>query len=311
MSALDKQAVLLVAHGSVTDLEQLPAFLERIRRGRPPSQGLVRELRERYQRIGGSPLLAITREQARALGHRLGMRAYMGMRFSEPFVETALRQAIDDGVERLVVLPVAPYSVAVYTAVVREVAASLAARELRCPGLVEVEPWGQHPLLVRAHVDWIRQHAGELVDTAPLVLSAHSLPTAVIRSGDRYDEEVRASAQAVAQLLGRPALVAYQSQGADGGDWIGPSLTATLEALAESGECGVVLAPLGFLADHVETLFDLDVEARAYAESLGLSLLRVPALNAAAGLIEAAAAVVETALLKDGPGETDHTRRRA
>jgi ferrochelatase len=128
------------------------------------------------------------------------------------------------------------------------------------------------------------------------VLTAHSLPRAAIRAGDRYQAEVEACARAIAERLGRPCELCYQSQGADGGEWLGPDLRQTFERLAHSGVRQITLSPVGFLADHVETLYDLDIEARAWAGALGLGFERVPALNTAPGLIDALASVAERAL---------------
>jgi len=128
------------------------------------------------------------------------------------------------------------------------------------------------------------------------VLTAHSLPSVAIRAGDRYQAEVEASARALSERLSRPCQLAYQSQGADGGEWLGPDLRQTFERLAQEGVRQLTLCPFGFLADHVETLYDLDIEARTWAEALGLGFERVPALNTAPGLIEALANVARRAL---------------
>ncbi|MEB2324968.1 MAG: ferrochelatase [Sorangiineae bacterium] len=127
-------------------------------------------------------------------------------------------------------------------------------------------------------------------------MTAHSLPSAAIRAGDRYEAEVRASAAAVGALVDRPFRLAFQSQGADGGEWLGPGLRDALEAARAAGARRAVVAPIGFLADHVETLYDLDVEARDWARALGLELARVPALGAHPGLVEALARVAERTL---------------
>jgi protoporphyrin/coproporphyrin ferrochelatase len=279
-----RQGALFVAHGTVSDLDEIPAFLARIRHGRPAPPELVAETQRRYHLIGKSPLLEVTREQASRVGARLGIPALVGMRLSDPSVERALEEAVALGLERLVVVPLAPFSVHVYGAHAQKVATGLRERGVRVPELVLCPPWGTHPALVRAHADVIRP---ELTPETLLVLTAHSLPLSVIRGGDGYQTQVGASAHAVGAALGVAYELAYQSQGFDGGEWLGPTLVATLEQARSRGVARVAVAPFGFLGEHVETLYDLDIEARALTDRLGLELARVPALGVAPGLLDA------------------------
>jgi protoporphyrin/coproporphyrin ferrochelatase len=277
--------VLLVAHGTVEKLDDLEAFVARIRHGRPPPPGLVAELRHRYEAIGGSsPLLQTTREQAQALAKRLEAPVLVAMRLWEPGVDQALVGAAALGLQRLVVIALAPFSQHVYWDAAQKVAAA-AKTSLQ---LVPSAPYAEEPDFVAAHVRSIQEHASP---GAAIVLSAHSLPQVAIERGDPYARLVSASASAVSAGLGRPVRLCYQSQGADGGAWLGPTVRETLSALAAEGQREVVWAPFGFLADHVETLYDLDIEARAVATELSLSLTRVPALNLNPGLTSALAAV--------------------
>jgi ferrochelatase len=289
--------ILLVAHGTVDSLTDLPAFVARIRHGRPPPPGLVEELRHRYEAIGGSPLLRVTEEQARALEAHTGLPVLLGMRLWEPSVEAAFREAARRGLARLVLVPLAPFSVDVYGAAARRslegVRAELGART---PELVVCEPWGSEPAFVEAQCAALRARLPPASRSSAVVLTAHSLPSIAIRAGDRYQAEVEASMQAISTRLERPCQLAYQSQGADGGEWLGPDLRQTFERLAREGVRQLTLCPFGFLADHVETLYDLDIEARRWAEALGLGFERVPALNTAPGLIEALANVAARAL---------------
>jgi ferrochelatase len=288
-----RNAVLLVAHGTVENLSDLAAFLTRIRHGRAPSSELVEEVTRRYSLIGGSPLLEVTRAQGEALAQSLGLPVLIGMRLWEPSVEAALLEAARAGIERVCVLPLAPFSVHVYQQAAERSARELAARGERVPELVGVEPWGEHAAFIEAHAARITEHAPA---DASLVLTAHSLPTRAIASGDPYDTLARRSADAIGRKLGRPYRVAYQSQGADGGDWLGPDLRGALEALRNEGKRRVALAPFGFLTEHVETLYDLDVEARAWANELELELTRVPAIGTHPGLIQTLAEVASRAL---------------
>jgi ferrochelatase len=275
-------AVLLTAHGTVEHLQELPEFLLRIRHGRPAPPGLVAELEHRYSAIGGSPLLRVTNEQASLLAAKLGVPVFVGMRLWKPELSEAVAQAVRAGVKRLCVLPLAPFSVHVYAKAAERACAELGA-ELE---LVLATPFGASGGFVAAQVDAIRPHL-KSTQTEALVLTAHSLPMSVVNAGDPYREQVEASARAIAERLRVPFVLAYQSQGADGGDWLGPDLRQVLTELSDQGKARVVVAPIGFLSDHVETLYDLDIEARGWAGELGLGFDRVPALNTAPALISA------------------------
>jgi ferrochelatase len=286
-------AVLLVAHGTVSKLEDIPGFLSRIRGGRPVSDSLVAEVRRRYQLIGKSPLLDVTRAQAAALEQRLGIPVLVGMRLWDPSIEDALDEAARRGVRRLVMIALAPFSVHVYWQALLRAKDAVFSNGRVPPTLLRVEPWGTQTQFVRAHADLIAKHVPADV---PLILTAHSLPSVAIRNGDPYLTQVSESAAAIAGVLGRDYELAFQSQGADGGDWLGPDLNTVLVGLREEGATEVALAPFGFLAEHVETLYDLDIEAKELAESLGLSLLRVPAIGLADGLIDALEKLAQDAL---------------
>lgn len=296
MSFPANAGVLLVAHGTVSNLDDLGAFVARIRHGRPAPPGLVEELRRRYEAIGGgSPLLETTRQQAQALAQRLEAPVLVAMRLWEPGVEQALAGAAALGLQKLVVIALAPFSQHVYWDAALQVARDANSGVT----LVPSAPYAEEPAFVAAHVEAIERHAAP---NARVVLSAHSLPRAVIQRGDPYARLVEAAARAIGERLGRPVRLCYQSQGADGGEWLGPTVRETLSALCAEGSEPVVWAPFGFLADHVETLYDLDVEARAIAGELGLELTRVPALNLHPGLIEALSRVAIVSISSGAPG---------
>lgn len=289
-------AALLVGHGTVTSPEEVPQFLRRIRRGREPSAELVAEIRRRYAAIGGSPLLEITQRQANALGQRLGMRVALGMRMSEPSLELGLRTLAEEGARRVVVVPLAPFSVGVYARAARQ-ALETANVPIR---VVEVDPWGTEPALIAAWASQIRPFLATDSHRSALVLTAHSLPVSVIAAGDPYVDQFNRCASAVMAALGGSASIAYQSQGDSGGQWMAPTLLEAVRGACHQGADRIVVAPVGFLSDHLETLYDLDVEARAWAEDVGLAFSRVPALNDHPGLIDAMAAIVDRALSTDG-----------
>lgn len=267
-----RTAVLLTCHGTVNDLDDLPAFLANIRRGRPTPPELIAEVRRRFEAIGGSPLMRITQEQAAALEDRLGLPVRVAARLWHPYPAEVLATLVRSGVRQVVSLPLAPQSVSVYHDEVRAATRGHPELTLRC-----VPSYGLEPALLDALVETIDEALSRFGSAEPasiaVVLTAHSLPTRVIEAGDRYEAEFRAMAGAVAgriEARGHATRVAFQSQGFGREPWLGPDLRASFEALARAGLGRVVLAPVGFVAEHVETLYDLDIEARALAERAGL-----------------------------------------
>jgi ferrochelatase len=296
------EAVLLASHGSVDDLADLAAFVTNVRRGRPPDAALLTELRRRYEAIGGSPLNAINGKVAGKLARRLGVRVERANRLWRPYVRDVVAQLASEGVTRVVLLPLAQHSAAVYAADARP-AAEAAGVELAC-----VDNWGQNGDLCRAFAARIVAVLGGDGTERPttVVMTAHSLPVAVTASGDPYAREVADAASTIfnlvhAALPGRAHLsVAFQSQGMAGSggpiQWMGPDLPTALGDVAARGDTRVVFAPVGFLADHVEILYDLDVEARALAEAKGLAYARAASLNADDDFIDVLAAVARPML---------------
>ena len=298
-------AVLLIAHGTVEDLDDLPTFLKNIRRGHAAPPELLAEVRRRYEAIGGrSPLNAINRDLAKRLENRLGVPVRTANRLCEPSPEVVLAELASTGATRVVVVPLAQHSAAVYGDAVKEVA-SKAGLALQIDAAAN---WGRIPELTEAFARSIVTALDEVPDgerdRTSILLTAHSLPVSVIEAGDPYEDEVRGSAADVVARVRELAAgrfvdhdVAFQSQGMSTGAggrpmaWLGPDLRARLEALAARGRKEVVVAPIGFLADHVEILYDLDIEARSWAEELGITLRRAPSLNASEGLVDALATV--------------------
>jgi protoporphyrin/coproporphyrin ferrochelatase len=288
-------AVLLTCHGTIEKPSDIPAFLANIRRGRPTPKEVVEEVERRFETVGGSPLMRITAAQARALEERLGFPVRFAARLWEPYPSTVIDALVKEGTTTLISLPLAPQSVEVYHAQVREAAAAHPALELRC-----APPWGKEPALIDAFVESIDEARGrlpeELRDRAPVLLTAHSLPQRIIDAGDAYERQFRAMAAAVAERVsprGNPVHIAFQSQGMDGGAWLGPDLPRTFAELAAAGAQAVVIAPIGFVAEHIETLYDLDIEAPLLAKSAGLSRIeRAGAMNDRPRFIDALESVV-------------------
>ncbi len=295
--------VLLSAHGTVTDSDDIPAFLQNIRRGRPTPQAIVDEVRHRFHAIGGSPLLATTRAVAEALEARLGLPVLVGMRLWHPYIAAALDEAERRGVGRLLSLPLAPQSTFVYNDAVREACAARRAEGRPTPELVEAPPWGLEPRLVDAFAEVIDEALGRFDQAerprTALVLSAHSLPKRIIDAGDPYERQFREMAEAVAARVGHagPTLIAFQSQGMDGGAWLGPDLPAAFAGLRGRGAEHVVVAAIGFLSDHVETLYDLDVDAPRLAREAGFGRFeRAPSLNLRPAFLDALETVARRGL---------------
>ncbi len=297
---MDSTGILLVAHGTPERLDDIPAFLANIRRGRPTPDAIVQEVRRRYDAIGGrSPLLDTTVAQAEALSKRMSVPCFVSMRMWHPYIEEVLREIAGRGLDRLVVLTMAPHSAHVYEPVVRQIADRLAQQGVALPLLTFAPCWGDEPAL---HQAWARDARGvfaamdsDELARSVLIASAHSLPMRAVEAGDAYPQLVHQTADAVVEAIGRdglPHMLAFQSQGMTADAWLGPDLPTVFARAKSTGASSVVVLPIGFPTDHVETLYDLDIEARAMAAELGLGFHRVPCLNAAEGLIEAMEKVV-------------------
>lgn len=293
-------AILLVAHGSPETIDQLPEFLANIRRGRPTPPELVREVQRRYAAIGGrSPLLDTTREQARLLSERVGLPAFVAMRMWHPYLHETLRETAARGINRLLTIVMAPHSAFIYEAALRQAARELSAEGVSSPELIVAPCIGDEPALIDTFASLVRE---QLRDLDPrqrsswvLLPSAHSLPMRTIEAGDPYPSLVEKTAHAVIERLAGdalPSILTFQSQGMTSEAWLGPDLPTVFERVKATGAKGVIVAPVGFLADHVETLYDLDIEARELASEAGLELRRARCPNTEPGLIDALEAVV-------------------
>jgi ferrochelatase len=303
---MEREHVLLLGHGTVENLDDLPPFLANIRHGRAAPDELVRELRHRYDSIGGSPLLSISRELANRLETDLDSPVHLAMRFWHPFLGDVLDEAVRDGAGVLDVVSLAPFSAHVYGAEARRAVDERKQRGAPAPELRCAPNWGTEPLLVDAFASALTD-ALDALDAerragARVFFTAHSLPMSVVARGDRYPDAVKETAIAVAcrARLDRPWRVVYQSQGASAEPWLGPALRESLLEAARDGARDVVICPIGFLSDHVEILFDLDIEAKAWAETAGVRLTRTRSLNATDGMVRVLSAVIRR--LRAAPG---------
>jgi protoporphyrin/coproporphyrin ferrochelatase len=296
--------VLVMAYGGPASLEEIPGYLADIRSGRPTPREVLDEITENYRAIGGrSPLLEATQRQVDALAARLGdgYRCYLGMRHWAPWIEEAVGEMLEDRVTRAVALVLAPHfsalSVARYQ---QKVADGLDLYRGRID-VEYVQSYHDHPGLVDAFAGRVEEGLSRWPEgergQVHVVFSAHSLPLRVITSGDPYDEQCRETARLVAERAGLPPerwSWSYQSAGRTPEPWAGPDLGDHLEELAERGVRDVVCVPVGFVSDHVELLFDVDIRAQGIAKRLGLRLERPPALNDDARFVEALAEIVRS-----------------
>lgn len=279
-----------MAMGSPATLDDVEAFYTRIR-GRPVAPELVANLRARYAAIGGrSPLLEITRAQAAGVATRLGalardvVRAYVGTRYAPPFVGEAVATMRADGVRRAIGLALAPHpsplTTGAYEAAAREAIADTGGGI----AFTMAADWHEHPGFIACLASRVAAARAAFPPSdrvfVPVVFTAHSLPLRVAHAGDPYPGAVRATAEAVARRLWlEPWHLAWQSASPTGEPWLGPDVASVLTDLARLKVPGVVLCPVGFVADHLEVLFDVDIQYRRVAEGLGLRLVRTASLN--------------------------------
>ena len=288
-----KTGVLCMAYGSPEGEAGIEAYYTHIRGGRRPSPESLTELTGRYRAIGGSPLSAITAAQAQALGARLGWPAFVGMKHAPPMIAAAAAAAAAAGVTRLVGLPMAPHyagmSLGAYERTLREA----------WPGdLVFVRGFHLHPAFVESVRGLLRETLqGFAADR--VFFTAHSLPERITAEGDPYVDNLLTSCRLVAEGIDMPEWeFAFQSRSTTGEPWLGPDL---LEALGASGSRRPLVCPIGFVADHLEILYDIDIEAQGFAAGRGIELRRTPSFNTRPDFIDALAAVVSDAARERTP----------
>ncbi len=309
-----KRGVLLMAYGGPNSLDEVEPYYTHILRGRKPSPEMLRDLIERYRAIGGkSPINEITFAQARLLQEELNgqepslspVTVYVGMKHWHPYIAEAVQQMLGDGVTEAVGLILAPHysrrSVAEYIGYAKEaLERTNGAMQIRF-----VTSWATHPLLLECFAQKVKQaweqFPVEERAKVQVLFTAHSLPQRILEWNDPYPEELQRTAEGVAQLLGLSQWhFAYQS--ASGDDWLGPDILEKLEELAQQGHRHVLVAPIGFLCDHLEVLYDIDIEAQQKAKELGVHLRRIEMPNTDPLLIAALADIVRKAFqgIEDG-----------
>lgn len=300
MADHEKTAVLLLAHGSPDSAEEVPEFLLKITGGRPLPPHVVEEVKQRYRLIGSSPLTKITLKQAEALAQELTLPVYVGMRNWKPFTAEAVSHMKADGIARAVVICMAPQNSQTSVGLYRKALNSSAPLPF---GIDFVDDWHDHPLLVNAFaerllVGW-RAACREAKVTVPVIFTAHSVPQPTIAQGDPYEEQAKQTASLVARAAAlEPRLwkFAFQSQGMSGGSWLGPTVEATILSLKDEGHGGVFVQPIGFVCDHVEVLYDIDIGFRQFAQKQDMRLWRAESLNDSPVLTSALADIARSRL---------------
>jgi protoporphyrin/coproporphyrin ferrochelatase len=307
-----KQAALLLAHGTPETVDQIPEYLRNVVSGRSVPPAVVEEIQHRYSLIGKSPLTEITLAQAQLVEKEMAasgraVPVYVGMRNWRPYIPDVVKKMRADGIEEAAVICMAPQnsrtSVGLYRRAVEAESGGLR--------IDFTESWAQHPLLADAFAERLQpalaRLRAETGSPVPVLFTAHSVPTRTVEPQvaeshagpklwpgqglDPYADDARKTAELVAQRVPGVAQwwFAFQSQGASGGPWIGPTVEQVLDRIAGQGIKTVMLQPIGFLCDHVEILFDVDRHFKSYAANIGVRLERPESLNESATLAKAVA----------------------
>lgn len=302
--------VLLMAHGAARGLDDLPRYYAHIRHGQPLSEAVLRELTDRYRAIGGhSPLHEITASLARRLAGVLqarpgvvDWRVYHGFRHAPPYIADAVAAMTADGVERGIGVVLAPHDSAMSGGRYRAEAEAARAAVGGAPVLTYVPSWHLEPRFIHLVASRVREAQARWAEAeraaVAVVFTAHSLPERLGAAGDPYALQVRATARAVAGVSGMATWeVAWQSAGRTGEAWMGPDILEVVDRIAREGRPGLIVCPVGFVADHLEVLYDLDVQAARAAAERGLRWCRTRSLNDDPAFAEVLADIVEREVL--------------
>lgn len=295
-------AVLLMAYGSPNRLEDVESYFTDIRGGRTPSREAVEELTSRYRRVGvPTPLLAVSMELGRELERRLNLNppddeiytVHLGMKHWTPRIAAAVEEVVESGADRMIAIVLAPHYSTISTEGYRgKVEAALASAPV---GLDFVESWYELDGYLDAVAEDTQKVRAQFAhpEDVVAVFTAHSLPARILNEGDPYQDQLLRTSELVARRAGiEQWRFSYQSQSHTGEPWLGPDLVDTLEELAAQGHRAILVASVGFIADHLEIYYDIDIEAKQKADALGIELRRTPMLNADPRLAQALHALV-------------------
>ncbi|WP_184663679.1 ferrochelatase [Texcoconibacillus texcoconensis] len=301
--------LLVMAYGTPRHLSEVESYYTHIRRGRKPSEEQLNDLISRYEAIGGiSPLSKITNEQAKKLEEKLNERfadktfkMYLGLKHIDPFIEDAVQQMKDDGIEEAVSIVLAPhystFSIKSYNGRAKE-----AAEKIDGPTITSVESWYNEPKFIDYWAQELQKTMAEMSEESRnnscVIFSAHSLPEKILQDGDPYPDQLKETADLIAEKAGIDTYtIGWQSEGNTPDPWIGPDVQDLTRDLYEKhGYQAMVYCPVGFVADHLEVLYDNDYECKVVTDELGIEYYRPEMPNAKDDFIDALATVVEKEL---------------
>ena len=305
---MTSSAVILLAYGGPDSLDDIPAYLLDIRGGRQTPQSLIDEITERYRLIGGcSPLLSITRRAAAKLERTVGLPVYVGMRHWHPYIRDVVVQMADEGVRHTIAICMAPHyssmSIGAYRARLDEAVAAIG-QEMAAIGqemaVDFVDSWHTQPDYLEGIAANVRETMARFPagtqDQVKVIFTAHSLPVSILKRRDPYPDQLIETSHLLAERLSMSKqhwFFCYQSAAQTGTPWLGPQIEELVAELAEAGERSFLVAPIGFIADHVEVLYDIDIGVAEIARSHGARLERTPMLNDSPALVAALASLVK------------------
>lgn len=306
-NANEKVAVLLLAHGSPDRPEDVPEFLKAVTSGRPLPEAAVKEIAHRYGLIGTSPLTRLTLRQGELLSKEIGLPVYVGMRNWKPWIANVRAQMQRDGITRAVVICLAPQNSRTSVGLYKKALLG----ENGAPFAVDfIESWHEEPHLIAAFAERLDAALAQAKTghgaAPPVLFTAHSVPERTILDGDAYAEQAKHTAELVARaagLMDGTWWFAFQSQGMSGGPWLGPTVEETILGLKELGHSAVLMQPIGFVCDHVEVLYDIDIAFRQFAKEQGMELWRAESLNDSPRFIRALAEVAKMKLSQPVPAK--------
>lgn len=292
MTTDEKKAAMLLAFGGIENTDDLEPFLKNILKGRPISPAMLERTKARYEEIGGkSPLLDITRSQAVAIEKRLvelgaPQKVYVGMRFWHPFIKDTVEEMLSKGISRVTAVIMTPFTSPVATGGYEEDLEEVRKAHGKNPRVDIVANWHMDQLFVEAVIDNIKEAVGELdLEDLMVIFSSHSLPRESLE-GDAYEMKINQSVATIVRDFPCDYRTAYQSQGTGTVAWLGPPVEEVMDEAKRRGKKGVVIVPLGFVADHIETLYDIDIMYKNLAESSGLIFRRSKSFNTSPKFIE-------------------------
>ncbi len=304
-SKLEKIGVLLMAYGSPQTLDKVEEFLTNVK-GEKPSKEIIQEVKERYRKIGGtSPFLAISQEQAKSLEKKLNgggekFKVYLAMRHWYPTIEEIISQMVKDGVKKAVGLVLTPHYSKLSVGGYFQILAAAKKKDGAKISFLLIKSWYQNLKFLKTWAKIIEKSLADLPKNKKqqaVIFTAHSLPKEILTWGDPYPGQLKDCAEKIANLAGvKNWYLAYQSPVKTGKPWLGPNIQDLILDLSKKGKKFILAVPIGFVSDHLETLYDLDYKTKKFAQKLGVWFTRTSSLNTSPAFIEALAAIVKLKL---------------